>query len=314
MPEARYRNDLPQLGGDLFLTDAGLETDLIFNRGIELREFAAHTILGDRTGREALETYFRDFLGLARDTGAGFILDSQTWKAHPHWSADLGEGEAELAEANRQSIRLISGLRREFAANAGPIVLNAVIGPCGDAYRPEDMISVADAEAYHATQIGWLAETEVDMVSALTFTQSGEAAGFVLAAKAAGLPAVVSFTVETDGRLPSGEAMADAIAHVDRTAAGGPAYYMLNCAHPEHFIDRLEDAAWSRRIRGLRCNASNLSHAELDACETLDDGDPHDFARQCVAIRDRLPWLNIFGGCCGSDLRHVAGVAHALAA
>lgn len=309
---ATYRNELPQLSGDFFLTDAGLETDLIFNHGIEIREFAAHTLLPEPKGRDALANYFRGFLSLAREKDAGFILDSQTWKAHTHWAEDLGATDEELHEANRDAIAFITGLRDEFSGNAMPVVLNGIIGPRGDAYAPEEEIAAHEAEAYHSKQIGWLAKTEVDMVTALTFTQSDEAIGVVCAARAADLPVVVSFTVETDGNLPTGQPLKDAIAAVDEATESGAAYFMVNCAHPDHFTHVLEDGDWSRRIRGIRCNASRKSHAELDESETLDDGNPVELGSQYKAIREKMPWLNVFGGCCGSDLRHVTEIAHAL--
>ncbi len=308
-----YRNALPQLSGELFLTDAGLETDLIFNHGIEIREFAAHTLLPDAAGREALAHYFRGFLSLARETGAGFIFDSQTWKAHMHWADDLGASEDELREANREAIAFIAQLRDEFATNAKPIVLNAVVGPRGDAYAPEVDVATHEAEQYHAKQIGWLAETDIDMVSAVTFTQSDEAIGVVRAAGKAGLPVVVSFTVETDGKLPTGQPLNEAIDAVDKATDAGAAYFMVNCAHPDHFSHVLEDADWARRIRGIRCNASRKSHAELDESETLDDGDPIELGGQYKAFKAQMPWLNVFGGCCGSDLRHVTQIARTLA-
>jgi homocysteine S-methyltransferase len=307
-----YRDALPQLSGDLFLTDAGLETDLIFNHGIEMREFAAHTVLPDPEGRAALIRYYEGFLRLAGEMKTGFILDSVTWRAHAHWADALGASKAELRAANEDSIRLIAELRRRFAGNAGPIVLNAVTGPCGDAYRPDIRIAVEDAERYYAEQLGWLAETEVDMATALTFNQAGEAAGFVRAAGGAGLPAVVSFTVETDGRLPTGQSLGEAIAEVDAMSDGRAAYFMINCAHPTHFADALDDAPWARRIRGIRANASRKSHAELDEAAELDAGDPRELAGQYREIAARLPWLNVFGGCCGSDLRHVSEIARAL--
>jgi S-methylmethionine-dependent homocysteine/selenocysteine methylase len=311
---ARYRNRLPQLSGEFFLADGGVETDLIFHHGIEIREFAAHTLLPDSVGREALANYFRGFLALARDMDAGYILDTQTWKAHMHWAKALGADEGELRRANRDSVAFIAGLRDEFASNARPIVLNAVIGPRGDAYAPEAAVAAREAQDYHARQIGWLAETEVDMITALTFTQSGEATGVVRAAGAAGLPVVVSFTTETDGRLPGGEPLGEAIAAVDDATGGDAAYFMLNCAHPDHFAHALEDADWLRRIRAIRCNASRKSHAELDESEVLDDGNPRELGAQYVELRRRMPWLNVFGGCCGSDLRHVTEIARALAA
>ena len=296
----------------MFLTDAGLETDLIFNHGIEIREFAAHTLLPESEGRAAVAEYFRGFLALAKTQGTGFVLDSPTWKAHVHWADDLGESESELQAANRDAIAFMAALRDEFGDNRGPIVLNGVIGPCGDAYAPETAVAIDQAEAYHANQLGWLAQTEVDMVTALTFTQSDEAAGFARAARIAGLPSVVSFTVETDGRLPTGQPLAEAIEAVDEATERAPAYFMVNCAHPDHFTGILGDADWARRIRGLRCNASRKSHAELDESETLDDGNPVELAAQYKEIRDMMPWLNVFGACCGADLRHVTQISHVL--
>jgi S-methylmethionine-dependent homocysteine/selenocysteine methylase len=307
-----YRNTLPQLAGDIFLTDAGVETDLIFNHGIEIREFAAHTLLPDPVGKQALIDYFRGFLLLAREHNTGYILDSVTWKAHMHWAEDLGASEQDLQEANKASIALISQLRDEFSSNAKPIVLNGVIGPQGDPYAPESEIAVHESEQYHAKQISWLAETNVDMVTALTFTQSDEASGLVLAAHSVGLPVVVSFTVETDGRLPTGQPLGEAIETVDHATDGAAAYFMVNCAHPDHFSHILDDTAWACRIRGIRCNASRKSHTELDESEAIDAGDPVELSHQYVAIRAKLPWLNVFGGCCGSDLRHVTQIARAL--
>jgi homocysteine S-methyltransferase len=303
----RYRNSLPQLSGDIFLTDAGVETDLIFN----LREFAAHTLLPIPQSRAALSRYFEGFLSLANQQNTGFILDTVTWKAHRHWAEKLGATDDELKAANEESVRFIAELRDRFSGNAKPIVLNGVMAPRGDAYRPEAVISMDSAEQYFAQQLGWLAATEIDMVSALTFNQAGEAAGLAKAASEVGLPAVISFTVETNGALPNGQSLTDAIAEVDAATGQYPAN-MVNCAHPDHFGDTLLDAPWARRIRGIRANASRRSHAELDAAPELDAGNPHELAQQYRALADRMPWLNVFGGCCGSDLRHVTEIARAI--
>jgi S-methylmethionine-dependent homocysteine/selenocysteine methylase len=307
-----YRNALPQTSGDIFLADAGVETDLIFNHNIEIREFAAHTLLPDAKGRAALARYFEGFLELAKAQNTGFILDTVTWKAHRHWADKLGASEAELRDANEDCVRFIAELRARYADNAKPIVLNAVIGPRGDAYRPEQLIAIDAAEDYFLQQLGWLAATEVDMVTALTFNQAGEAAGLANAARKVGLPAVISFTVETNGALPTGQSIADAITDVDLATDNYPSYYMINCAHPDHFSEGLVDASWARRIRGIRANASRRSHAELDAATELDSGNPHELAQQYRALAIKMPWLNVFGGCCGSDLRHVTAIARAL--
>jgi len=308
-----YRTALPQLSGGLFLADGGIETDLIFNRGVEIPEFAAHTLLPNPASREQIANYFRPFLALAGRYGTGFILDSQTWKAHLHWADSLQATEAELRKANHDSVAFISGIREAFADQAEPIVLNGIIGPTSDAYAPEGLMSADQARRYHARQIGWLAETTVDMVTATTFPHVDEASGFVQAAREAEMPAVVSFTVEIDGRLPTGVPLADAVRRVDDETDGAAAYFMVNCAHPEHFFHVLDNSDWARRIRGLRCNASRLSHAELDACEVLDDGEPSEFGSHYQAILQRLPWINVLGGCCGSDLRHVTEIVRRIA-
>lgn len=289
-----YRHSLPQVGTDLFLTDAGMETDIIFNHGIAIREFAAQTLLPTRAGRRAVETYFDGFLALARERDVGFILDAPTWKAHRHWANDLGETPQGLQAANEVAVAFIARLRDE-AVNQKPVVLNAQIGPRGDAYAPEDIVEAEAARDYFAEQIGWLARTSLDMVTGMTFTQAGEAEGFVLAASDAAIPSVISFTLETDGKLPSGQSLPDAIAQVDANTDGGPAYYMINCAHPDHFERQVRDGEWRRRIRGVRANASRLSHAELDEANDLDDGNPLELAGQYRRLVEAMPWLNIFG-------------------
>lgn len=308
----RYRSALPQLSGDIYLADAGAETDLIFNHGIEIFEFAAHTLLSNPAGRSALTRYFRDFLDLANAYDTGFILGTPTWKAHRHWAKRLGTDEARLKAANEESVRFAEGLRSEFSHNRKPVVLNAVMGPRGDAYRSESAIAVEAAESYFEQQLSWLAGTEVDMVTAAAFSHSGEAAGLVKAARKFALPVVVSFTVETNGKLATGQSLGDAITTVDEATGGYPAYFMINCAHPDHFGGALSDADWTRRLKGLRANASRLSHAELDEALELDDGDPRELARQYKALADRMPWLNVFGGCCGTDLRHVTEIVRLL--
>jgi len=308
----RYRNALPQLSGDIYLADAGAETDLIFNRGIEIFEFATHTLLSNPTGRTALMRYFEAFLELANVYETGFILGTPTWKAHRHWAKQLGTNEAGLKVANEESVRFAEELRSRFSSNKKPIVLNAVMGPRGNAYRPERTIVMEAAEAYFEQQLSWLAATEVDMVTAATFSQWTEAAGLANAARKFELPVVVSFTVETNGRLATGQSLGDAVTAVDEATGGYAAYFMINCAHPDHFSGAIDDAAWTRRIKGLRANASRRSHAELDAAPELDAGDPQELAQQYRALADRLPSLNVFGGCCGTDRRHVTEIVRLL--
>ncbi len=306
----KYRSALPQLSEHLFLMDGGLETTLIFHEGFELPAFAAFVLLDEDEGKQALWSYFHTYVGIAREHGVGIVLDTPTWRANEAWGRKLERTPEELADANRRAIELLVELRDRAETPASPIVICGCIGPAADGYVPSAAMSAAEAERFHATQVRTLADTDADLVAALTMIHTDEAIGVARAAAAIDMPVVISFTVETDGRLPSGLALADAIRQVDEATDTAPAYYMINCAHPTHFADVLDPAApWTKRIRGVRANASALSHAELDECTELDDGDPALFGRQCAELRARLPHVNMLGGCCGTDHRHIGEIA-----
>jgi len=309
---ARYRDALPQLTGRLFLTDGGIETTLIFNEGLDLPDFAAFHLLKTAQGEAALRKYFRTYAEIAKRYGAGLILESATWRASADWGARLGYAPAALAEANRQAIRLLEGIRDEHEDDRTRIVISGCVGPRGDGYVPGNVMSEGEAEAYHAEQIEVFAGTEADMVCAITMNYMEEAIGVARAARRAGMPAGISFTVETDGHLPTGQTLEAAIERVDRETKAYPAYYMINCAHPTHFAHVLTAGApFTARIGGLRANASRMSHAELNEAPTLDIGDPAELGSQYAALKGRLRHLNVMGGCCGTDHRHIDQIARA---
>lgn len=304
-----YRKALPQLGDALFVTDGGIETALIFNQGLELPDFAAFDLLRREGGAAALRRYYAAYVRIAAQFRAGMVLESATWRASADWGARLGYSAAQLAEANRQAIRLLEDIRREHRELA--MVISGCVGPRGDGYSPARIMSAAQAQAYHREQIGRFAESAADMVSAITMNYVEEAIGVAHAAQEAGMPVAISFTVETDGRLPTGQPLKDAIAQVDAQTGCYPSYYMLNCAHPDHLA---LEKQWSHRIRGLRANASRKSHAELNESAELDIGDPAELGMQYAALkRGALPMLNVVGGCCGTDHRHVQRIAAACA-
>jgi S-methylmethionine-dependent homocysteine/selenocysteine methylase len=307
----RYRTHLPQLGSDVFLTDGGIETVMIFHEGVDLPLFAAFDLLKDEAGTERLRRYYAPYLALARERGLGFVLESPTWRASPRWAAQLGYDAAELDALNRKAIALLEALRDEHGGDA-PVVISGCVGPSDDGYDPAELLSADAAREYHRTQISTFADTAADMVTALTMTYVEEAIGVARAAAEAGIPAAISFTVETDGRLPSGQPLAEAIEQVDAETAASPSYYMINCAHPTHFASVLEVGGdWKERIGGLRANASALSHAELDEAEELDDGDPAALGAGYAEVGERLPRVTVLGGCCGTDHRHVAAIRDA---
>jgi S-methylmethionine-dependent homocysteine/selenocysteine methylase len=303
---AKYRDRLPQLDGGLFLTDGGLETTLIFHEGFDLPCFAAFVLLDSERGRNALRDYFDRYVPMAIAAGAGFILEAPTWRANPDWAAKVGYGREALACNNRAAIDLMMEIRDRYETQASPLVVSGAIGPRGDGYDPGALTSADDAADYHGFQVGLFRDAGADLVSAFTMTNIGEAQGIALAAKAANMPCAISFTVETDGRLPTGDTLAEAIKSVDEATGKGPAYYMINCAHPTHFDHVLDTGeTWIKRLRGLRANSSRMSHAELDNAPELDIGDPLELGGQYAELRRRFPHINVLGGCCGTDHRHV---------
>lgn len=232
-----------------FLTDGGIETDLIYRRGVALAQFATVPPLRTDAGRVTLRDNWSDYAALAHASGLGLIF------AVLHLAGQPGLGRP------------------------------ARLPP-----PPVEACAAAGAES----------------VTANTMTYVDEPIGIVRAAREVGLPVAISFTIETDGRLPNGVTLADAIAAVD--AAAAPDYVGVNCAHPDHLRLALQvPEVWRDRIEGLRGTASR-SHAELDASTELDDGDPEQSGRDVCDAAAELPSVRVLGGCCGTDTRHIAAV------
>lgn len=309
---AQYRSNLPQLSSDLFITDGGIETTLIFQEGLDLPDFAAFDLLRHATGEQALQKYFRTYATLARTYQVGLVLESATWRANPDWGTKLGYDSVALANMNRRAIALLHDIRQECETEQSRMVISGCVGPRGDGYIPTDAMTADAAQRYHQPQIETFRDADADCVTAITMNYVEEAIGITRAAQAVGMPVVISFTVETDGKLPTGQSLKDAIAQVDAVTDRAPAYYMINCAHPTHFADILIDSEpWLERIRGIRANASTKSHAELNESETLDDGNPDQLGHQYRELKDKLKNLTVLGGCCGTDDRHVEAICKA---
>jgi homocysteine S-methyltransferase len=314
---SQYRQSLPQLRdaatGHHFMTDGGLETTLIFHDGIELPYFAAFHLLRTAEGVEVLRRYYERYARMAVRNDLGLILEAPTWRANPDWGTKLGYDAIALADANRRAIGLMLEIRAAHETPESKMVISGNLGPRGDGYRAGNQMTIQQAADYHAVQIEVFAATDADLVSAFTMTYVEEAIGIVQAAESSRIPAVISFTLETDGRLPSGTPLGEAIAHTDEATGGYPAYYMINCAHPTHFMHVLGLApALRERIRGVRANASRRSHSELDESVDLDVGNPDELGHEHVRLRGHLPKLAVVGGCCGTDHRHVAAIVRSL--
>ncbi len=312
---SKYRQHLPQLGDALFITDGGIETTLVFHEGIALPHFASFDLLKNNDGWNVLRRCYDRYAEIARAHKVGIVLETPTWRANADWGARLGYDAAALADANRKSVSLLLEIRDAYETAHTTVVISGNLGPRGDGYRPAGRMSARQARDYHTVQIETFAQTDADMASAFTMNYAEEAIGIVQAAQMHAMPVAISFTLETDGRLPSGDTLEQAITRTDAETGGYAKYYMINCAHPAHFQPVLAaGGVWCERIRGLRANASRRSHAELDECADLDIGDPQELGGQYRDLKSMLPRLSVMGGCCGTDHRHVGEICKALLA
>jgi len=305
----KYRNQLPQLSSSTSMTDGGLETDLIFNKGIDLPEFAAFDLLKSSDGKQTLKNYYQDYLVIAKKKCKGFVLEGPTYRANPDWVVKIGYSLDDLQTIHNTAIEELEDLRNEFEDDNFKVPISVCIGPRGDGYVPSNIMTAEQAEEYHSSQIKVVTNTNADLVSALTINYNDEAIGIVNAAKKHHMPVVISYTVETDGNLPSRQSLKDAISSLDKATNNYVSYFMINCAHPEHFKGVLSsNESWTKRIKGLRANASKKSHAELDESETLDIGNKEELANDYCDLRTHLPNLSIIGGCCGTDSTHLESI------
>ena len=299
------------VGDELYLTDSGIETDLIYNHGLDLPYFAPFPLLETAEGRGTLQQYFREHLEVARERGVGVVFETPTWRASPDWGSRLGYDRSQLAALNDQAVTLLLELRETNGAGI-PFVVSGNVGPRNDGYDVDAEMTTAEAADYHSWQVGVLASSGVDVVSALTIDYVAEGIGIADAAAGARTPSVISFTTDAQGNLPDGTTVARAIERIDAEAVASPAYYMLNCTHPQHIMRMLsEGGQWRDRVRGLRANSSPSGLIEPPAGQALDPGDIEGFGVLMRQVHEVAPSVTILGGCCGTDVRHIRAIAGA---
>lgn len=308
-----YRHHLPQASGETLLTDGGLETTLIFDHGFDLPQFASFPLVDSDEGRSALLAYYRSYVDVARAHDMSVVLDTPTWRASTDWGATLGYDDDALRSVNHAAVELLMGVRAESETADLKVVISGNLGPRGDGYDSGEQMTSEEAEAFHLPQIRALTDAGADVITALTMTYPAEAIGIARAAKSVSMPVVVSFTVETDGRLPTGEHLGEAIDAVDADTDGFPVAFGINCAHPDHFTATLKEGGeWVSRIGLIRSNASRMSHEELDNADELDAGDRIELGHQYADLQRLLPNLAVMGGCCGTDHGHIDAIGTAI--
>tara|TARA_R110002074_G_scaffold203294_2_gene371174 strand:+ start:1454 stop:2410 length:957 start_codon:yes stop_codon:yes gene_type:complete len=305
----KYRNNLPQLAGHDMTTQGGTWTWLQYVDGFELKHFCGFDLLNDPRGVVALRDYHRKIIEAVIPFQFGILLEGIHYRASRDWGKLIGYSREGLKEINIRGVEFYRDLANEYESDSNPIPISGVIGPQGDAYDTGITPEAAEAEDYHSEQIETLKQAGADLITGATFSGVEEAIGITRAAKALEMPIVISFITNSDGRLDGGETMREAVEKVDAATNNAPAYYMINCGHPTEFESALEEKDWTKRLGGFMPNAVAMEKLSLCSLGHLEDGNPEELGIQMGEIATRFPHIHVWGGCCGTDSRHLGQIA-----
>ncbi len=295
--------------GLLYLTEGGFETELMYLHGFELPCFAAFMLLERKDGTAALRALYERTCDVAAEEGFGVLLGWLNYRASPDWGAKLGLSASALREATLRSIAFLEEIRAAYAGQVPRFLISDAIGPRGDAYGTGGAITEAEAEDYHAVQLETLAGSAVDVIWPAAFNNVPEAIGVARAAQALGQRVAVSWSLASNGRLTSGPGLEEAVTRVDAAVPGGVAWHGINCSHPVEFAHALTGGAWQARLRCIRPNAVSMDKVALCKLGHLEDGDPAELGRQMGQVARQFPAMDVWGGCCGTDHRHLREIA-----
>lgn len=299
--------DLILDNNNIFMINGGLETTLIYKYNLELPFFSCIDLFKNVNTKKIIYQYYLEYLKVAQKYNSFIIIDTPTWRFNKDWASKLGYNEIELLNRNKEAVVLISKLKNDY----NNIIISGKIGPKYEGYFISEKMSIEESKNYHSTQIKTFSELNIDIITASAMNYVEEAIGISYSAKDKSIPLVISFTLNNDSKLPSGMALEDAINYIDYITNEYPIYYMINCVHPKYFIELLrinKDKKWINRIRGIRPNASSKSHEELEKLNKLDSGNIDELANYCKEIKNICPNINIFGGCCGTNINHVESI------
>ncbi len=307
-------SSLPPMGsGEMFLTEGGSETEIMYRHGFELPEFSMLPLLESPLALSALRDEYSQQLDVAAEFGLSFLLTGLDYRASPDWGSKLGYSPSGLADANIASIELLRDIAKGYEEQIPRLLIGGILGPRGDAYSLNQEITAESAEDYHAVQLETLKRADVDFACALTFNNVAESVGALRAANQTGVPLFVSLTLDRSGRLKSGPTLAEAIVEIDAQAGeAAPELYMINCSHPLEYEPALENRDWIKRLRGVRPNASKMEKLALCELGHIEEGDPVELASRLRDLSERYPHMDIFGGCCGTGHKHLREIAKTL--
>jgi homocysteine S-methyltransferase len=298
----------PQSDDLIYLTEGGFETELMYLHGFELPCFAAFHLLDSTKGYQAVRDLYARVCDVAAAESTGLLLGWLNYRASPDWGAKLGLSPEALRAATLRSIAMLADLRKSYAGQVPHFAISDAIGPRGDAYGTGGAITEAEAEDYHSVQLETLKHSDVDVIWAATQNNVPEVIGMARAARALGLEIAVAWSLNAESRLSSGPTLAEAITRTDAAVPGVVAWHSLTCSHPLEFTPALTPGPWTDRLRCIRPNAAAMDKIALCKLGHLEDGDPVELGRQMGDVARRYPAMDIWGGCCGTDHRHLSEI------
>jgi S-methylmethionine-dependent homocysteine/selenocysteine methylase len=276
----------PAFGADrvnqFFLAGATLESVLVKDYNIDLTHNAAFELLYTHEGRMLMKQYHELYLQLAERYQLTYILETPTWRANRDWIYRLGYDYKDAAAVNQLAVQFI---RETQLGKNCDVIISGSVGPRHDDFDSTYAMTSDESELYHSEQIRAFALQDVDIITARAFNDSNEAIGVVKACSALGIPVVISFKINHDGNLASGESLGKAISRVDQETRLYPTYYTLYCDNLET-VERLirrerlihRSGYWNARLHGIQITAKTS-------------------ASDLTTVKEHFPNLKIVGGC-----------------
>lgn len=299
----------PRLDDRIYITEGGIETEILYKWGFELPEFSMYPLLDNADAMKTIHAMFDRVFAAAAAHDAGIVLAGLDYRASPDWAEKIGYSRDQLDAFIHRNIAFLKGRREAHADRVRDVYIAATCGPRGDAYGTGGTITEDEAEAYHAFQIAASKAAGADLVIGITFNNIPESIGFVRAAQDVGIPVGISLTLTPEGVMRSGPSLQQAVEEIDAATDGAAAWFGTNCAHPVEFEPALNGGAWTDRLRYVRPNASKMDKIALCKLGHLEDGDPEELGGQMADLKRRFPQADILGGCCGTDERHLGEIA-----
>ena len=270
---------------------------------------AMASLVYSQTGRDALSELWGGYIDIAKRFNLPFVATTPTRRAN-----------RERIESSDFSEKIISDnvdFLREIQKKSGAkMFVGGLMGCKGDAYTAEGALPEKEAYDFHKWTCRHFLDAGVDFLYAGIMPSLFEAAGLAEAADETNLPYIISFTIQKNGTLIDGTKISDAITYIDENTRNKPLCYMTNCVHPKILFEALsqpfnQNAAVQKRFRGIQANTSPLSYAELDGSVDLKASSPKDFADDMIQL-SKIVSIKIWGGCCGTDDRHIECLAEKL--